>query len=431
VVSLLTGVLFGLAPAFQAARVDLASALKEEGSAVAGGSHARLRRLLVVAQMALSLLLLIGSGLFIRSLLNLRKQDPGFRTGNVIAFSVDPRLSGYTREQGRIFYQQLLDRLGGLPGVEVSSLALVRVLDFGEWDSTVTVEGYDAKPGEDMNPFYNAVSPGYFTTLGMPILAGRDFSSADTLGANKVGIVNEKFARHFFGDRNPVGRHFGFGGDPGTKTDIEIIGVVKDAKYESLRDEIPRQVFQPYQQRSSIPGMTVYVRSRVEPHQMGAAVRSAVRELDTNLPIFDMRTLDEQLDLSLVFERMVAALATVFAFLATLLAAIGLYAVMAFNVARRTREIGVRMALGATNSSVAWMVMNETLFLLGAGVLIGLPCAWGLSRLVQAQLFGITPNDPLSIGLATSILAIIAAASGYLPALRATHIDPIRALRHE
>jgi len=430
-VSLLTGILFGLVPAFQAVRVDLASALKEEGAAVAGGGQARLRRILVVGQMALSLLLLIGSGLFIRSLVNLRNQDPGFRTANVVAFSVDPRLSGYSTERGRIFFQQLLDKLHALPGVESSSLALVRILDLGEWDSTVTVEGYDAKPGEDMNPFYNAVSPAYFETLGMPILAGRDFSPADTHDAAKVGIVNEKFARHFFSDRNPVGRHFGFGGDPGTKTDIEIVGVVTDAKYVNLRDEIPRQVFVPYQQRSGIPGMTVYVRSRVEPHQMEAAARGAVRELDANLPTFDMRTMEEQLDLSLVFERLVAALATVFAFLATMLAAIGLYAVMAFNVTRRTREIGVRMALGATNASVARMVMNEVLLVLIAGVAIGLPCAFGLTRLVQSQLFGITPNDPLSIGLATAILATIAAASGYVPALRATRIDPIRALHHE
>jgi predicted permease len=430
-VSCLTGIVFGLLPALQSTRPDLAGTLKESAGAVIGGGHMRMRKALVVAQVFLSLLLLIGASLFVRSLRNLDTLDPGFRTHNVVAFSIDPRLNGYTKERTLIFYRQVLEKLRATAGVESAGFALVRVLDNDEWDSSIAVEGYQPKPGEDMSPYYNAISPGYCATLGLKLLAGREFLPSDVGSSHKVGIVNEKWAQKYFGGLNVVGRHFGFGGDQGTKMDIEIVGVVKDAKYDNMRDAMNAQNFVLFDQTDNLNDVTVYVRTQLKPEQMFATIRGTVHDMDANLPVYGMRTLDEQLDQSLVTERLTAFLATVFGFLATLLAAVGLYGVMAYNVGRRTREIGIRIALGAPSPSVLWLVMREVLVMLGLGVAVALPAAWGLARLVQSQLYGIAPNDPLSMAAATLSIVLVAVLAGYIPALRATRIDPIRALRYE
>jgi len=430
-VSCLTGIVFGLVPALQSTRPDLASTLKESAGAVIGGGHMRMRKALVVAQVFLSLLLLIGAGLFVRSLRNLDNLNPGFRTHNVVAFSIDPRLNGYTKERTLIFYRQLLNKLRATPGVESATFAVVRVLDDNDWEYSITVDGYQPKPGEDMAPFYNAVSPGYFRTLGLKLLAGREFLPSDIGNSHKVGIVNEKWAQKYFGGRDVVGRHFGFGRDPGTKTDVVIIGVVENAKYNNMRDQMGAQNFVPFDQVEILTDVTVYVRTQLKPEQMFTAVRGTVRDLDANVPVYGMRTLDDQLDKSLVTERLTALLATVFGLLATLLAAIGLYGVMAYNVGRRTREIGIRIALGAPAPSVLWLIMREVLVMLSLGVAVALPAAWGLARLVQSQLYGIAPDDPLSMAAATLAIVLVAALAGYIPALRATRIDPIRALRYE
>ncbi len=430
-VAVLTGLVFGLAPALQATRPELAGTLKDQAGSVVGGTAVGLRKTLVVAQVSLSLLLLIGAGLFIQSLRNLRDLNPGFHTENLLTFAMDPTLNGYKPERSLQFYRELTERMNGLPGVKSAALAVVQILDGNEWDQTVTVEGYTTKQGESVGPHMQFISPRFFGTMGIPVLLGRDFTIRDDKGAPMVAIVNEKFARRYFGGANAIGRHVGLGGNPGTKTNIEIVGVVKDTRYESLRDEIPHELYLAYRQMPFVVGMTAYLRTEADPQNMFSLLRRTVREVDSNVPVYRMRTLEQQLDKSLMSERLLATLSAIFGCLATLLAAVGLYGVMAYMVARRTREIGIRMALGASGGSVVWLVMREVLLLAVVGLAIGLPAAWALTRLVETQLFGIKPADPLTMIVAAIGIASVATLAGYFPARRATGIDPMRALRWE
>ncbi|PWU06820.1 MAG: multidrug ABC transporter substrate-binding protein, partial [Terriglobia bacterium] len=430
-ISLFAGAVFGLVPALQSTSPSLANTLKDQAGAVVHGGSARLRKSLVVAQVSLSLVLLIGAGLFLQSLRNLKTMNPGFEVANVLAFDVNPTLTRYDVKWTLDYYRRLRQTLNVLPGVESNTFAVVPVLENNEWDNWVTIEGYSAKPDERPDPHMQFCSPGFFKTLRIPVLLGRDFDERDAKGAPKVGIVNQKFVQRYFGSANPLGRHIGMGIDPGTKTDIQIVGVVGDTKYENMRDEIPYELYIPNEQRDFVNGGTVYVRGQGDPARLFNVLRTAAGGVDAGVPMYDMRTLDHQMEISLLTERLLATLSSVFGFLATLLAALGLYGVMAFLVTRRTREIGIRMALGAGQRSVVWMVLRETLSLGAAGVGIGLAGAYAITRLIQAQLFGVKPTDWLTMAAASLGVAAVTALAGYIPARRATRIDPMNALRWE
>jgi len=430
-ISCVTALLFGLAPAFQASKPALTTALKEEvGSIAGGGRQARFRKGLVVAQVALSVLLLAGAGLFARSLYNLRTLNPGFVTDNLLQFSFDPSLSGYDHARSIALFDRMQSELAALPGVNSVAAAVVPALTESMWSSTVRVQGYEQKEGEDLNPAVNAVAPGYFSTMGMPLVMGRDFRASDVAGAPQVAVINEKMAKYFWGDENPLGKRFGWGRHDGTYP-IEVIGVVRDSRFATLRDEVPRFVYTPYAQAEELNTMTFYLRVHPDAGGIPASVRQAVQRIDPNLPIFDMKSMEAQVDESLFVERLVASLSLLFGGLATVLAAVGLYGVMSYTVSRRTREIGIRMALGAARNSVLWMVLREVAVMAAAGIVLGLPIAIGVSRFVQSQLYGLSPTDPATLGLAAVILGGVAMFAGYVPARRATRVDPMLALRYE
>lgn len=431
-VTVLTSIIFGLAPALRASSPDLWTTLKDAVGSIAGsGGSVYLRKGLVAAQVALSFVLLFGAGLFVRSLQNLKATDTGFREpDNLVTFQVNPALNGYSKERGTIFYQTLLERLRATPGVRSAGVAAVPVLHGWEWDNTMQVEGHKAKDGEDMQAFMNAISPGYFATMGIALVEGRDFDRRDVDRGDKanVAIVNQEFARHFFGDRSAVGRHIGNGVGPQAKLEVEIVGVAANSLYEGPREGVRRQVYIP---QSGNNGSAIYVRAGLGSTSAYTAVKRAVKELDAGMPVFDLKTVGRQLDETLLTERLTALLSAGFGLLATLLAAIGLYGVMAFVVGRRTKEMGLRMALGAGSGSVVWLVMKEVLLLLAIGLAVGVPSGLGLGRFVGAQLYGIKGGDPGIASLSVLVLALVAIMAGLIPAHRASRIDPILALRYE
>jgi predicted permease len=429
--SIFAGVLFGLAPALQSTRPDVASTLKDQASAVVSGGTVGLRKALVAAQVTLSLVLLIGAGLFVGTLRNLRGTSPGFDIDRLLTFHIDPPGNGYNEARTTQFYREMLQNIDALPGVRGAALAVVALLDGDEWDSSISVEGYEAKPGENLGPHMQYVSPDFFPTVDIPVLMGRNFTVNDVAKSQKVAIVNEKFAKKFYGTSNPIGRRIGMGGNPGTILDITIVGVVKDTKYEGLREEIPIELYRPYEQAGFSIGTHAYVRTDRDPDQEYAVLRNAIHGMDAQLPVFGMRTLDEQVDRSLTTERLVASLSTMFGFLATFLAAIGLYGVMAYAVTRRTREIGIRMALGARGGAVVWMLMTEILVLAAAGIVIGVPSAWMLGRFVESQLYGVHGRDIATIAGAALLIALVAGLAGFAPGRRAVRIQPMEALRWE
>lgn len=432
-VSLLTGLLFGFVPAWRGARMELAPTLKDQGGRVtAGAGHLRLRRVLVVAQVALSVLLLVGAGLFGRSLGKLRSVDPGFQMSHVVAFTVDPSLSGYAKDRIGPFFRSLESNLQSTAGVQSVALTGIRMLASEEWHAGVKVEGYKPRPGESISPLSNGVSGSYFETIGLPLLAGRTFDERDAGSQWKVAIVNRQFALKYFGSVNVVGRRIGLAEGSQAPPDSVVIGVVENAKYLSVRETPKAQVFWPYQRFLAMTGgLHVMVRTQQDPGLAMPVLRQAVARLDAGLPVFDMRTLEEQREESLAQERLLAALAMAFSTLAALLAALGLYGILAYMVQARTNEIGIRMALGARQGSIVWMVAKQLLLMVGAGAVLGMAAASGLVRLVASQLYGLAATDPLSFAIALGLLAAVGLAAGLVPSVRAARVDPIQALKYE
>jgi predicted permease len=428
--AIVTALVFGVAPALQAARSAVTSTLKEEGGSVAGGGRqARVRRALVVVQVAMSMLLLAGAGLFARSLYNLTSVNPGFQVDSLLTFSIDPTLSGYTQERATTLFERLQEEIGAVPGVRSVSMSEIGMLNGNDWSMTVKVDGYQPKEDENMNPSVDGVASRFFSTVGIPLASGREFTDTDTASAPRVAIINQTMARYYYGDSNPIGRRLGFG--RGGATDIEIVGVVRDIRGQQLRTEPKRFLYIPYRQDDSVTQLTFFVRAAGDGRSAAGAVRQAVQRFDPNLPIADMKTMEAQVGESLFVERMVAVLSVAFGALATLLAAIGLYGVMAYAVARRTREIGIRMALGAERGRVLWMVLKEVAALAAVGVAVGLGAAFYATRQVQSQLFGLSPSDPVTLVSATVLLFAVAMGAGFGPARRATGIDPNVALKAE
>ena len=425
----LTGVVFGLVPALRASRPDPWTTLKDTVGSIAGsGGSLFLRKGLVTAQVALSFLLLFGAGLFVQSLQNLKTTDTGVALDNLVTFQLSPTLSGYDAPRTVQFYGQLLDRLRSTPAVKSAGLASVPILSGNEWDSSVAVEGHRAADGEDMQAFMNALSPGYFSTMQIPLLEGRDFTTMDVKEDPTVAIVNRRFANHYFPGKSAIGKRLGRGSGQNSKLTIEIIGVVADSLYEGPREGVRRQVFVPNWGRNSA---AFYVRTTSASAGAYSLVRHEVKQLDASMPIYEMKTLEAQLDETLLTDHLIAQLSAGFGLLATVLASIGLYGVMAFVVARRRKELGIRLARGAQRGGVLWLVMREVLLLLSIGLAIGIPAAVGLGRFVSAQLYGIQPDDPWIAGSTVLLLTTVSAAAGLIPAHRASRINPILALRYE
>ena len=425
----LTGIVFGLLPALRASRPDPWSTLKDTMGSIAGtGGSLFLRKGLVTAQVALSFLLLFGAGLFVRSLQNLQGTDTGVALDNLITFQLSPALNGYDGQRAGLFYESLLERLNSAPGVTSAGMAAVSILSGDEWDNSMSVEGHRPADGEDMQAFMNALSPGYFKTMKIAFLEGRDFTRLDFKDKTTVAIVNKRFAEHFFKGTSAVGKHLGQGGGPNSKLTIEIVGVVADSLYEGPREGVRRQVFIP---KTGNGSAAMYVRTTMPSSSAYHLVRNEVRQQDAAMPVYSLKTLEAQLDETLLTDRLIALLSAGFGLLATILASVGLYGVMAFIVARRKKELGIRLALGAQPGIVIWMVMREVLVLLAIGLAIGIPAAMLLGQYVSSQLYGINARDPFIATSTTVLLALVSAAAGLIPAHRASRIDPILALRTE
>jgi putative ABC transport system permease protein len=430
--SLLTGLLFGLAPAMRATRPDVQTLLKDQAAGGSGGvGGVRLRKGLIIAQVALTAVLLAGAGLFTRSLINLEKLDLGLRTDHVLQFSIAPELNKYNPAQTSAMFDRIRERIAQIPGVHSAGVSELSILAGNNTDGNITVEGYTPKTKELLEVNENFVGPDYFATMSIPLISGREFNLGDTLAAKKVAIINGTFARLYFAGRNPIGAHFAFGSGNNVHPDIEIVGVASDSKYSDLRDKAVAFAYLPYTQDKKMGSATVYVRAVQDPTSLAGPVREAVAGIDPSIPVYGLKTLAEQVNETMFSDRFVTALSLATGLLAALLAAVGLYGVMAYVVARRTREIGIRIALGATRENIGWLVLREVLRMTAIGVVIGLPAAFGVGWLAQSLLFGVKASDPIVFAATVILLFVVALLASSLPVRKAARVDPMVALRYE
>jgi predicted permease len=428
--SLLTALLCGMAPALEAWRVSFTRSLKQQSGAGECPRATIFRKTIVVAQVALSMLLLVGAGLFARSLYNLRTFDPGFRTANLLTFSIDPALNGYSLERSRRLQEDLLARLGQMPGVETAATSEIQVLTNSNMGGNITVEDYQPAPDEYVGCSYNAVSPRYFQTMGMPLLQGREFNDFDRADSAKVAIVNEAFEKRYFGDQSAVGKRFRFGAGNG-QLDIEIVGVVGNQRNTNLRQQTNLFAYLPQSQRERLTTTTFYLRTELPESALGPQIRQLAREFDPALPVYAMQTMEVVLENSIALDRVVATLAVAFAALATLLAVVGLFGLISYTVIQRRREIGIRLALGANRQNVVRLFMGQAFRYVAIGLAAGALAAAAASRYIESQLFGVTAQDPAIFLAAAVLLAAAGLLSAFVPARRASGLHPTDVLRCE
>jgi putative ABC transport system permease protein len=426
-----TGLLFGFFPALHSTRPDLVSTIRANtGQLSSARGSARFRSALVTAQIALSMALLISAGLFIKSLANVSRVDLGVKVDNVVTFGLSPQLNGYTTSRARALFQQVEEALTTLPGVTGAAASMVPLLSGSNWGTSVSVQGFQAGPDTDNGALYNEISAGYFHTLGVPLLAGREFTASDVEGAPQVAIVNEEFARKFNLGHDVVGKMMAQGRRAKT-LNTQIVGLVRNVAYSDVKQKPEALFFMPYRQDTTLGFLHFYVSAARSPEQLLRSLPAVVKRFDANLPIEDLKTMPQQIRQNVYIDRMISLLSSAFAALATLLAAVGLYGVLAYTVSRRTREIGVRMALGANASRVRAMVLRQVAMMTLVGVVIGLAVALALGKTAQSLLFGMEAHDPTVIAGAIAVLTIVALGAGFLPAYRASTVDPIKALRYE
>jgi predicted permease len=429
--SILTGMAFGLFPALHSTRPDIVSSLRAGSGKHSGArSAARFRTSLVTAQIALSMALLISAGLFIKSLQNVTRVNLGIRPDSVVAFGISPVLNGYTPVRAQALFERVEDELSAIPGVTGVAATRMLLISGSNWGSSVRVQGFEAGPDTDRQSSFNMIGPGYFRVLGIPVMSGREFARSDALGSSKVAIVNEAFVKKFNLGRDAVGKRIGTGRRT-DQPDMEIVGVIKNAKYSDVKDKIPPQFFTPYRQDSTVGSMNFYVRTSRSPEQLMRTLPAVLKSIDPTLPIEDLKSLPRQIQENVALDRMISTLSAAFAALATLLAAVGLYGVLAYTVAQRTREIGVRMALGADAGRVRGMVLKQVGVMTLIGGVIGVAAAFGLGRWAGSLLFEIKGNDPIVFTLAAALLSAVALGAGYIPARRASRVAPMQALRYE